>query len=260
MQGKTFKANVAEALNGRGKEGHDLNKVLLVLNILAIFLFLLEPIFGGGLNVHYAEVVIGVIFLIEYIARIWVAEKKLRFVFGLINILDLIVVLSLFAPLLGGNFGFLRIIRAFRILRSFRLLKELSGNHKTNWFAKNEEVLTSGLSLFAFVFIMTDIVYVIELSKHDSINSYLDALYFTLGTLTTTGFGDITLSGKTGQVLSILIMVFGITLFVRLARDIIRPPKVHYQCKKCGLLRHDHDAAHCKHCGNLIRIQTEGDY
>ena len=84
------------------------------------------------------------------------------------------------------------------------------------------------------------------------------ALYFTLTTLTTTGFGDITLQGQSGRMLAVIIMVFGITLFVRLARDIIRPAKVSYECEHCGLFKHDVDASHCKHCGNIIHIETEG--
>ena len=53
-------------------------------------------------------------------------------------------------------------------------------------------------------------------------------------------------------------MVVGVTLFVRLARAVIRPQKVRYECPDCGLQRHDVDAIHCKHCGATIHIETEG--
>ena len=43
--------------------------------------------------------------------------------------------------------------------------------------------------------------------------NYIDALYFTVATLTTTGFGDITLTGTEGRVLSIVMMIVGITCF-----------------------------------------------
>jgi voltage-gated potassium channel len=33
---------------------------------------------------------------------------------------------------------------------------------------------------------------------------------------------------------------------------------VHYKCPDCGLTRHDPDAVHCKHCGELLKIETEG--
>jgi voltage-gated potassium channel len=60
-----------------------------------------------------------------------------------------------------------------------------------------------------------------------------------------------------GKLLSIVIMVAGVTLFVRLAQAVTRPAKVRYQCPSCGLGRHDLDAVHCKACGVLINIPNE---
>jgi voltage-gated potassium channel len=92
-----------------------------------------------------------------------------------------------------------------------------------------------------------------------SIENYVDALYFTVATLTTTGFGDITLEGDSGRLLAIVIMVFGVALFLRLVQTIFRPQKVRYECPDCGLNRHEPDAVHCKHCGRVLHIETEGE-
>jgi len=46
--------------------------------------------------------------------------------------------------------------------------------------------------------------------------------------------------------------------FVRLAQRIFRPNKVGYTCPCCGLNRHDPDAVHCKLCGVVLNIETEG--
>ena len=73
-----------------------------------------------------------------------------------------------------------------------------------------------------------------------------------------TGFGDITLQGTSGRLLAVLIMIFGVSLFIRLAQTVFRPNKVQYECPECGLSRHDADAVHCKHCGTTINIPTEG--
>ena len=80
----------------------------------------------------------------------------------------------------------------------------------------------------------------------------------TVATLTTTGFGDITLQGTTGRMIAVLVMIFGVTLFLRLVQVLIRPNKVRQECQTCGLVLHDSDAVHCKHCGTLIKIRTEG--
>ncbi len=55
-------------------------------------------------------------------------------------------------------------------------------------------------------------------------------------------------------------MIFGVTLFLRLAQVLFRPSKVRHPCPECGLVLHDADAVHCKHCGTTIRIETEGSY
>ena len=53
-------------------------------------------------------------------------------------------------------------------------------------------------------------------------------------------------------------MIFGVSLFIRLAQTVFRPNKIHYDCPECGLSRHEADAVHCKHCGTTINIPTEG--
>ena len=76
--------------------------------------------------------------------------------------------------------------------------------------------------------------------------------------LTTTGFGDITLPGTLGRLISIIIMIFGVTLFFGLARAVLVPDKVRFRCPKCALLRHDRDAVHCKACGEVLKIPDDG--
>jgi voltage-gated potassium channel len=39
---------------------------------------------------------------------------------------------------------------------------------------------------------------------------------------------------------------------------LFRPTKVRHECPTCGLSLHDADAIHCKHCGEVIHIDTEG--
>ena len=90
-----------------------------------------------------------------------------------------------------------------------------------------------------------------------AIRNYADALYFTVTALTTTGFGDITLPGTGGRLLTVAIMISGVTLFIGLLRAVLRPPKVRFSCPRCGLMRHEPDAVHCKACGLLLNIPNE---
>ena len=107
---------------------------------------------------------------------------------------------------------------------------------------------------------MTGIVYETQHWRNPDISNYADALYFSVTALTTTGFGDITLPGTSGRLISVLIMIFGVTLFLRLARALFQPTKVRHPCPTCGLQRHDPDAVHCKACGQILNIPDEGAY
>jgi voltage-gated potassium channel len=166
------------------------------------------------------------------------------------------VVISLVLPALVDNLGFLRIARALRLLRSYHLLRDLRSEFV--WFRCNEEIVRRALNLFVFVFVVTSVVFVTQNDVNPGIKSYVDALYFTITTLTTTGFGDITLQGPGGRLLSVAIMVVGVSLFLRLLQIIFHPAKVRFECPDCALLLHDLDAVHCKGCGRILAIRDEG--
>lgn len=147
-------------------------------------------------------------------------------------------------------------LRTLRLFRSYQLVSRLRRDFP--FFRRNQDIVVSAINLFVFVLVMTALVYVTQATRNPEIENYADALYFTVTTLTTTGFGDITLTGTTGRLLSVLIMIFGVSLFIRLAQTVFRPAKLHHDCPDCGLTRHDADAVHCKHCGAVIKIPTEG--
>ena len=106
---------------------------------------------------------------------------------------------------------------------------------------------------------MAGTVYETQHWRNPAISNYVDALYFTVTALTTTGFGDITLEGVWGRLISIIIMIFGVTMLSP-ATDNCCPHKVRFACPACGLQRHEVDAVHCKACGTLLNIPDEGAF
>lgn len=102
------------------------------------------------------------------------------------------------------------------------------------------------------------LIHATQAGRNPDIRNYMDVLYFTVTSLTTTGFGDITLPGTVGRIITVVIMIAGVTLFLRLAQVLFRPTKVRFQCPQCGLLRHDGDAVHCKACSHPLNIPDEG--
>src|SRR4051812_9787515 len=117
------------------------------------------------------------------------------------------------------------------------------------------------VNLAVFVFMISALVFVTQHGVNPKIEDFVDALYFTTATLSTTGFGDVTLLGSmSGELLSIAMMLVGITLFLRLAQAVFRPGgKVLYPCPQCGLQRHELDAVHCMACGHVLNIPNDPD-
>jgi voltage-gated potassium channel len=173
------------------------------------------------------------------------------------TVTDVVVILSLLlAPLVSQSFGFLRVLRTLRLLHSYHVLRDL--RRDTPFFRRNEDVIVSSVNLGVFIFFMSTLVFVLRADHNPDIVGYVDALYFTVSALTTTGFGDIVLAGTIGRLLAVVIMVAGVALFLRLAQTVFRPSKLRHKCPECGLNRHETDAVHCKHCGEILKIETGG--
>lgn len=231
--------------------------VLLTFDLVTILFFVVTSMFPESTPILVIEYAIAAVLTADFAARLWISRRKWRFLADPITMADIIVIGTLVLAPFIENWGFLRVLRALRLLRSYHLLRELRTNSR--WFKRNEQILASSLNLLVFIFVVTALVYVLEVGAQSQINTYIDALYFTVTTLTTTGFGDITLEGTHGRLLAVVIMVVGVGLFLRLVQTIFRPNKVEYECPDCGLSRHDPDAVHCKHCGRTIHIETEGE-
>ncbi len=202
------------------------------------------------------DAAIGLLVAAELAARVAAARGPLRELPHPVSLADLAAAASLLAPLLGEGLAFLRVFRTLRLVHSHRTLARLRRDLPA--FRRNEEVATASLHLAVFLLVMSGVVYETQHRSNPGIRTYVDALYFTVTSLTTTGYGDVTLPGQLGRLLSVAIMLSGVTLFVRLAQALLRPGKVRFDCPSCGLRRHDPDAVHCKACGVVLRIPDDG--
>ncbi|WP_214649988.1 ion transporter [Palleronia pontilimi] len=231
---------------------------LVIFDLVTIAYFLATATSDLDTRLLVIDLVVAAVVLVDLGARLWIAERRMQFLLKLTTLADLIVVLSLLAPLIAGsNFGFLRVLRVLRLVRSFHLIEQL--DKATQHLDINRRVVRAALNLAAFIFVVTSLVWVWEHDRNDNVETYIDALYFTITTLTTTGYGDIILTDRVGRILTICIMIFGVGFFLNLLQAIYRPNKVEQKCPECGLELHDRDASHCKHCGNTIYIETEGE-
>lgn len=249
-------ATIRELYEGETRRGNRFRYGLLVVDVSTLLFLIVSSFFYGAPWVEWLDIVFGLYLATDYLARWWISEHKLRFLIVPLNISDLVATISFLAPLLGENFAFLRALRVLRLLRSYRLQKRLREDFP--YFRNHEDIILSGTNLMMFIFLMTELVFVTQVGSNPNVTNFLDAMYFTIAALTTTGFGDVTLQGQGGRLLSIIVMIFGVSLFLRLIQTIFRPTKVRFPCPNCGLFLHDIDAVHCKHCGDGLAIPTPG--
>ncbi|MEZ5921348.1 MAG: ion channel [Parvularculaceae bacterium] len=242
---------------GSGTAPYYFRWAMLAFDFVTVIYFLWAPFEARGRTHVAIDFAIGAVIALDLIARFYIERRKIRFLLNWLTWADIAIVFTMLVPVLVSNFAFLRILRAVRALRAFTFVKRVKA--LTPFFQRHERIVNKVTNLVVFVFLMAALVYATQVGVNPGVHTYIDALYFTITTLTTTGYGDILMSGQVGRVLAILIMALGLTLFLQLLRSIIEPDhKVDVECPDCGLMRHDRDAIHCKHCGRVMHIETEG--
>ena len=252
----TLRGRLRRLYYGSSRLSYNFRTSLIIFEFVLIGFFITASFLDHDLWIIVVDAFIAILLLLDFLARWWMTQPRYRYFLKMSTWTDFIVIATMMVPFFTENFLFLRAVRVVRVFRSYHLLAEL--NEQFSFFRKNRDAIEAALNLLVFIFVMSAVVYVLEVHRHPQINNFIDALYFTVSTLSTTGFGDITLTDMAGRLLSIGIMIVGVGLFVRLIQVIFRPSKVRYTCPTCGLTRHDPDAIHCKHCGATIHIRTEG--
>jgi voltage-gated potassium channel len=254
----SFRERLRRLYNGHSARAHRFRYSLLAFDIITIIFIVGTSFIPREPWIEYLDVLFGIVILLDFCARIWVSHRPAKEFLHPATWADLVAIFSFLAPIVGEGLGFLRILRTLRLLHTYQLLSRL--RKQSTFFRRNEESIVAVINLIVFLFIMTGIVYETQHWRNPDIRNYVDALYFTVTALTTTGFGDITLTGSMGRLIAVIIMIFGVTLFLRLLQTLLRPQKVRHPCPTCGLQRHEADAVYCKACGEVLNIPDEGRY
>ena len=227
-----------------------LGLILLFSVIFVAQTYPLNPQLKATLEI--VDLVILIVFTVEYILRLWSAENPRKYIFSFFGLIDLIAILPLF---LGWtDIRFVRIFRWFRILRIIRVWKI---EQKILGFKTEDNIifLRIFLTLFTIIFVYAGLIYQVEHQINgDRLVNFFDAFYFVVVTMTTVGYGDVTPLSEAGRLMTLL-MIFTGVLFIpwqlsELIRQVVKTSStVEQECSNCGLSQHDPDARFCKHCG-----------
>jgi voltage-gated potassium channel len=242
--------------------------VLLILAILAsVLVVLLDSVPGisaeYGPYLHAAEWAFTILFTLEYLLRLWAAERTLRYAKSFFGVVDLLALLPTYLSLLFPAGRFLFVLRVVRVLRVFRILKltryvDESAVLATAVRASRYKIAVFVLAVSAIVVVVGSVMYLIE-GPEAGFTSIPQSMYWAIVTLTTVGYGDITPVSPPGKFLAAALMVLGygiiavptgiVTLELNRASQ---PPRGVRACPRCRAAGHDEDASYCNHCGSKL--------
>jgi voltage-gated potassium channel len=158
------------------------------------------------------EIFCVVVFTVEYILRIYVADSKPRFIFSFFGLIDLLAILPFYL-----SFGVdLRSLRALRFLRLFRVLKLVRYNKAMNHFVRAMSSAKEQIFLFIFItmiliyFAAVGIYYFENEAQPEHFSSIFDSLWWAIITLTTVGYGDVYPITVGGKVFTFIILMIGL--------------------------------------------------
>lgn len=173
-----------------------------------------------------------IIFIIDFVARCYVSpidSYKVgrpwwrRYPFTFMGVVDLLSILPIFG-LINQKFALFRLFRLGRIASIIKLSRySYMDDMLLRALKKNAGVLKSiMLFIFLYIYISALLMYNVEphinpMTGEETFNNFFDAVYWSVVTLTTVGYGDIYPVTLLGKIISILSMVFGVGIIATIS-------------------------------------------
>ena len=198
------------------KKGRIFDYSIQALIILSLIAFSIETLPNiSKATIHALEVfewICILVFTIEYILRIYVARKPLKYIFSFYGFIDLIAILPFY---LRGALDF-RGLRAFRIFRIFRALKLIRYNKALHRFSLAAKIVREEIVLFLivtmiFLFLTSAGIYYFENEAQPEVfKSIFHSAWWSVVTLTTVGYGDVYPITVGGKIFTFFILLIGV--------------------------------------------------
>lgn len=251
-------------------QARNFDLLLVVAIIASVGVILLDSIpdlhARHGALFYALEWAFTLLFTAEYVLRLLVVRRPLRYARSSWGVIDLVSILPTYVSLLLPGAQSLLVVRVLRVLRVFRILKltqyvQEGGVLVGALWRSRRKILVFLSTVLTLVVIFGALMYVVE-GPENGFTSIPTGMYWAVVTMATVGFGDITPATPLGRlVTSVLILIgYGIIavptgiytaeLTSSLREAGAAAPGVDGRaCRACGLEGHATDARHCRHCG-----------
>jgi voltage-gated potassium channel len=241
---------------------------LIVINVIAVILETVPEIYQPyQKEFHYFDIFSITVFSIEYVLRVWSAtvearykhpiKGRLKYMLSAGAMIDMLAILPSFLhSFIGLDLRVLRILRLARFLRLFRLTSYMKSTKMlVDVFRHriNELVLSMILAIF-LVIISSSIMYFAEHeAQPKEFKSIPHAIYWSVITLTTTGYGDVVPKTSIGRFMTGVLLLISIGIFALPAGIITAGFLEEFRKAKSARIR-------CPHCGELLPEHFHADH
>lgn len=217
---------------------------LIVISIVVTFLQTFDELAEIRPVLTMIESVTIVVFLVEYVLRLWTAEylypeksswrAVLSFAISFYGIVDLLTIVSFFVPFLFSNgFVALKMLRVIRILRLFRLNTSYDAfNVITDVLRDKRDQIISSVALILMLMFMSSLcMYSLEHeAQPENFSNAFSGIWWSVSTLLTVGYGDIYPITIGGKIMAIVFAFLGVGM-VAIPTGIISAGFVEYYSK-----------------------------
>ena len=208
------------------------------------------------------------VFTAEYVLRLLVVRRPLRYAFSIWGIIDLLSILPTYLSIFVPGAQSLLVVRALRILRLFRILKltryiEESGVLMHALWRSRRKILLFLFMVVTIAIIAGALMYVIEGPQH-GFSNIPASMYWAVVTMATVGFGDIVPHTTLGRFITSALILIGYSILAvptgiytaELAGSVLRGEDTgkldHRGCVICGHEGHETRARYCNRCGHEL--------
>jgi len=265
-QDRNWRLRLHEVIYGTHTPAGKLFDIILLIVILySIIIVMMEsvPRFDNKFHDFFniSEWIVTILFTIEYGLRLVCIKRPSKYIFSFFGIIDLLSTIPKYLTFFFVGSQYFTAFRALRLLRVFRILKLVRFIGESNNLAR--AVKSSKTKIFVFVFfvlivsvLLGTIMYLVEGPEH-GFNSIPHSVYWTIVTLTTVGYGDISPETPLGQFIATFIMIIGYGI-IAVPTGIVSAEYVAAKqhendegrsCPNCSAEIYRSDADYCRKCG-----------